>query len=103
MVAAVAKANADGLLSKTEEAEFLAYWSEPRASGKPRMTAQDGWDTRLRLQTWRRREDQRERALSSRTFASPRLTASQQQDQVEVDAEKREAELARRRKEAFDE
>ena len=33
----------------------------------------------------------------------PRLTASQQQDMIEVDAEKREAELARRRKEAFGE
>ena len=33
----------------------------------------------------------------------PRLTASQQQDMIEVDAEKREEELARRRKEAFNE
>ena len=37
-------------------ADFVDYWYEPTASGKPRLWRQDAWDTTLRLRTWAKKE-----------------------------------------------
>ena len=37
-------------------ADFVDYWYEPTASGKPRLWLQDAWDTCRRLRTWAQKE-----------------------------------------------
>lgn len=37
-------------------ADFVDYWYEPTASGKPRLWLQDAWDTCRRLRTWALKE-----------------------------------------------
>jgi hypothetical protein len=62
-------ANSDGTLAPSDLAEFLAYWSEPCPSGRPRMSKQAAWDTRRRIQTWRRNKD--ERATKQMSYGKP--------------------------------
>ena len=37
-------------------ADFVDYWYEPTASGKPRLWREKAWDTTLRLRTWEKKE-----------------------------------------------
>lgn len=37
-------------------ADFVDYWYEPTASGKPRLWLQDAWDTCRRLRAWAKKE-----------------------------------------------
>ena len=47
----VAAANGDGLLTAAEVEDFVGYWMEPSASGRPRRAMETTWDTRRRMQT----------------------------------------------------
>lgn len=47
----VNKANEDGLLDPPEVEDFVAYWTEPSASGRLRFSLEQTWDTRRRMQT----------------------------------------------------
>lgn len=48
--------------------DFFNYWSEPLASGKIRVTAQDAWDTGRRLATWQKRDLNTSKPLETKTF-----------------------------------
>jgi hypothetical protein len=48
---AVAEANKDGLLTPAEAKDFVGYWMEPSATGRPKMSYEKTWDTRRRMQT----------------------------------------------------
>ena len=37
-------------------ADFVDYWYEPTASGKPRLWREKAWDTTRRLRTWEKKE-----------------------------------------------
>ena len=48
----VKELNRSHILSAEEERCFLEYWAEPTPSGKMRMTKQEAWDTKRRMQNW---------------------------------------------------
>lgn len=64
-------ANADRLLSESELAGFIAYWTEPRPSGKPRLTGEKAFDVRRRLQTWREVADKRKGGATGQSRNRP--------------------------------
>jgi hypothetical protein len=89
LITSATAANADGLLSVSELAEFVGYWTEPMGNGKPRCTGETAWDTRRRVQTWRRNEDKR--AVRQSAYGKPNphvLSASQRANMTrdEIDA-----------------
>jgi len=51
IVAAIAEANQDRLLTPAECADFADYWLEPTPTGRTRMSLERTWDTRRRMQT----------------------------------------------------
>lgn len=57
LAASVNEANAEGILDGNQVKRFIEYWSEPMASGRPRMSAQKAWDTKRRLRTWADRNE----------------------------------------------
>ncbi len=57
LIASVEAANADGILDDMQVKRFIDYWTEPMASGKPRLCSQRAWDTKRRLRTWADRNE----------------------------------------------
>lgn len=82
---AVAEANSDGLLSLSEAQDFVLYWTEPTASGRPRFQLEKAWDTRRRMQTARRMVYDRQQAAPPSRYSRttpPGLTVPLQPHEI---------------------
>ena len=61
----------EDVLKGADVDDFVSYWMEPKESGKPRISGQDAWDTRRRMQTWARNNEKRgNRNTGGDTFVS---------------------------------
>jgi len=47
------------VLDAEQQQAFIDYWTEPMASGKPRMSGEKAWDTKRRMGTWARNNEKR--------------------------------------------